>query len=182
MGKQVRFYMLPQDEYCFLQFICSKPNVVAMRPVYDEPEVGILSDCYSVKSHPSERVILYWNTSFEMKPEFVKHLRRKKYSEEIADFLETGEEYYKVDTFNAPVIEHSRSFIRSDGRLSKGRIWAEMRQIENEKFVYKGKEFEEWYDQVAYWIRRNFTSVKDLDAYVGTEALYWLNKGGIPIN
>ena len=181
MGKQIRFYMLPKDEFDFLQYVYNKPNVVAMRPVYDKLEESVIGECSSIQNYPSERIILYWNKSFTIKPEHVMRLPRKKYSEEIADFLETGEEYYKVDTFNAPVIEHSRSFIRSDGKLTKGRIWAEMRSIENEAYVYKGKEFEAWCDQIAHWIRRNFTRVNNLDAYVGTEALEWLDKGGIPI-
>jgi hypothetical protein len=176
MGKQVRFYMFPQDEADFLEFVFKDSTIVARLPVFENPEESIIKNPGYLLDNPEIRVILYWNTTLGFKPEYFKRIQRKIFNEETGNFIELEEEYFKVDSFNAPVIEHNRSFARNDGHFVQGRIWAEMHRIENnEKYVYKGLEFEKWYDQIAKWVRKNFTRVKEVDAYVGSEALKWMD-------
>ena len=100
------------------------------------------------------------------------------YEEDLGTYVETGKVVYSVDRSNAPVIEFSPSFIRRDGRLVKGRIWAEMYRLEGGTLVYKGADFEAWYDRIVRWLRRRFRRVEGVDGYFGQKALEWYREGG----
>ena len=179
MGKQLRFYMLPEDELAFLQFICSDQAVVILATASPEPRPLIIDQCLTSLSHRSTlNTILLWNTLFSIEDSDVREGRLREYREEQGTYIETGERVYSIDRLNAPVIEFVPSFVRPDGQLVKGRIWAEMfRLVEGER-VHKGLNFEAWYDRVARWIRRNFKRVGGIDGYLGTHALSWYREGG----
>ncbi|HET9280993.1 MAG TPA: hypothetical protein VFR24_03420 [Candidatus Angelobacter sp.] len=83
--------------------------------------------------------------------------------------------YYRVDSV-LPVIEFSYPNPHQDLwnarlALTQGRVWA--------GFERQNKNFEQWYNAVVRWIRKNFIRIPiPLDGYVGPEAYEWFKKGG----
>jgi hypothetical protein len=108
---------------------------------------------------------------------YVRRGSYKVYSEEIMDYVDTGEQFYWID-MAAPLIEFTSSFIREGGILVQGRIWADMYRLEGNEFVYKGDDFKIFYETLAKWIRKNYKRVKGIDGYFGKEALAWYEVGG----
>ncbi len=46
------------------------------------------------------------------------------------------------------------------------------------EFIYKGEEFENWYNELAQWLRGNLKRAKGVHDYIGKEALKWHRDGG----
>lgn len=180
MGKQVRFYMMPEDELMFLSFVCQDQDVVLLADPWPTPALQITEDYLTLFQQRSElTTVLLWNKAFPIKKSDIQEHRLTEYKEEPGAFVETGKVAYSVNDSGAPVIEFSRSFVRPNGQLVKGRIWAEMYRLEGEgTLVHKGQDFESWYDQIAQWLRRNFRRIKGLDGYFGPQALAWHREGG----
>ena len=99
------------------------------------------------------------------------------YSEEKMDYVDTGEKFYWID-LNAPLVEFTSSFFRSDGKLVQGRIWVDFNKLEGKEIVYKGDDFKALFETIAKWIRKNFRRKKGIDGYFGREALMWYEGGG----
>ena len=179
MGKQVRFYMLPEDERGFLDFVCQDSDVIVIAPSSSAPKPRIMKDpIISLVQNPELRHVLFWNTAYSIDKSHIRQLAMQEYSVTQAAFVDTGAVQYFIETSDAPVIEFARSFIRKDGRLVKGRIWAEMYKLGESKLAYKGKGFEAWYDKIALWLRRNFKRINGVDGYIGHKALIWHQEGG----
>jgi hypothetical protein len=179
MGKQVRFYMLAEDEQMFLRFVCRDQAVRLLAERSSEPKLTFVQDPFMLFQRRVQLdTLLLWNTAFPITDRHIDEIHLKAYSEEQGAYIETGQIAYFIDRMHAPVIEFSPSFLRTDGSLVKGRIWAEMAVWEGEVLTYKGKEFEAWYDQIARWLRRNFKRVEGQDGYLGPQALDWYQKGG----
>jgi hypothetical protein len=180
MGRQVRFYMMTEDELAFLQFVCQDQDVVLLASSSSTPRPEILENPPTSTQQRSElNTIVIWNRDFPIRDNDIRELRSAEYREEIGAYVETDEVIYSVNRSNAPVIEFSPSFVRSsDRQLVKGRIWAEMYRLEGNALIHKGKDFESWYDRVARWLRRNFKRVKGVDGYLGSRALEWYQEGG----
>jgi hypothetical protein len=179
MGRQIRFYMLPEDERVFLQFVRRDPSLVLLTRTSPTPELRIIENSLVSPPQDSELIsILFWNTTLPIDESDIREIHLKRYDAERGVYVETGKVLYSIDLSNAPVIELSRSFIRTDGQLVKGRIWAEMYQLEGDTWVHKGAGFESSYDRIARWLRRSFGRVKGADAYFGRKALEWYQEGG----
>lgn len=179
MGKQVRFYMLPEDEHEFLRFVCRDETVVLLADRSHSPELEVIENPFALAERRSElQQILLWNTAFPIKETDIRKHTLIEYKEELGAYVETGEIAYSINRSSAPVVEFSPSFIRRDGQLAKGRIWADMRRLEEDDLVRKEEAFEIWYDSIARWLRRNFKRVKGVDGYFGPRALEWYQTGG----
>ena len=164
MGRQIRFYALPRDEQALLEFVHRDPDVVILGVPFLEREPRIIDTLPSIESvELGWTEVLLWNTRFPFAGDYVQIRNTNLWQPNKSD---------------APVIEFSRSCIRDEERLLRGRLWAEMYRLENEKMVHKGKEFEKWYDRLARWIRRHYARLKDIDAYIGPDALEWYRDGG----
>ena len=179
IGKQVRFYMLPNDEQLFLQFLIEKLSCSFWGRSSATPKPHILGDKIgSATEHPELRSVLIWNAAFPLDKQDIRKALMKKYDAEKYAYIETGEVRYFIESSDAPVIEFSRSFIRDDGRLAKGRIWAGMYRLEGEALIRKEAAFVSWYDQVARWLRRHLKRFEGVDEYLGPAALEWHQAGG----
>lgn len=178
MGKQVRFYMMPEDELAFLRFVCQDQNVVLLADSSPTPELEIIKDLLSSPRQRSKlETVLIWNKAFPLRDNDVREIHLTEYKGEIGAFIETGKVIYSVNTPSAYVVEFSPSFVRGS-ELVKGRIWANMYRLEGDALVYKGKDFESWYDRIAQWLRRNFKRIRGVDGYLGPQALKWYQGGG----
>lgn len=84
-----------------------------------------------------------------------------------------GREGYRLDVGSSCVIEFDSTSQHEETKvLREGRLWAEFRRLrpEDPDFVRKPSRFEQWYEQVAKWIRRNFKRV-DWNLFAGPGAL-----------
>jgi len=171
MGKQVNFYMLEEDEKKFVEFVLSDGKTVILATDSLQETPYILNHLPEEDSPPIYRIqVLFWRPGY---PLFIKSVVMKEGPLQ-------GKVVYYVDRLQSSVIEFSRSLLRPDENLlTRGRIWAEMRRLEGDRFVYKGEEFEEWYDTIAAWIRRRYRKIGLRPYfYIGPQAYSWYQAGG----
>jgi len=171
MGKQVNFYMLEKDEQEFVEFVLSDGRTVILGDASLEEMPPILNRLPVEDLPPIYRItVLFWRPGY---PLFTRYGVMK------AGPLQ-GQGVYFVDHLRSSVIEFSRSLLLPDKNLlTRGRIWAEMRRLEGDRFVYKGEEFEEWYDTIAAWIRKRYRKIGTKPYfYIGSQAYSWYQAGG----
>ncbi|WP_062419443.1 hypothetical protein [Levilinea saccharolytica] len=177
MGRQVRFYMLLDDEQEFLDFVCQKPGVKLLRVVSDIPEL-VIGKKVLLESQ-NMRQVYVWDSAFSIPQNSIEKLFYTNYDENLGQYVDTERAFFTINrSSSAPFIEYSRSFIRDDGKLTEGRIWAEMYRSEGDKLVRKEPEFISWYGEVARWFRQNLQHDRELNAYVSRRAMEWRKNGG----
>ena len=178
MGKQVRFYSLPLDEEKFWNFTSSIPGAIRLTDKSSMPTVSSFIVPWNKKT--TEAIFSTFHITIDdidkLNP-FIRQGSYKVWSEELLNYADTGKQFYWID-IDAPLIEYSSPFIRNDGYLVQGRIWADFYMLQGDQFVYKGDEFKELYETLAAWIRKNFKKIKGVDGYFGKEALVWYQNGG----
>lgn len=179
MGRQVRFYTLPEDEQEFLAFLHKDPDVAILRDRSKTPELNVMKQLTLLPRSEWGWSLCIWNMRFPINESHIRKVDLKAYDKTQMEFVQTGEVVYCLNIGNAPVIEFSRSFINQDGHLLKGRIWAEKHAFRDGEFFYKGDDFVKWYERVARWLRRNFLRVTNVDGYFGKSALKWYQGGGV---
>lgn len=143
MGKQVNFYMSADDERDFIEFVRADRNVGFFKYALPLPEIPLLEEM-PTPDKPFWFSLFLWDRDRSPVPSvhFVK---------------EQG--YYVVNFIESEVIEFSRSFL-DEGRLVRGRIWAEMngwRQDDPATIIKKSDSFSKWFDRLAAWIKRRAT-------------------------
>jgi hypothetical protein len=179
MGKQVNFYMLRDDELDFLQFISLQTDFILVSEISSEAKIQIIEDRFLDQSIQVDLVqLILKDKSVNIEEKYLVRHEERKYITELACYVNTGKILYILDSMNAPVIEYSRSRFLPDHRLTRGRIWAEMYELVNQEFIYKGVEFEKSYERVARWLRRNLVRENRVPFYLGKEARKWYREGG----
>jgi hypothetical protein len=177
MGRQIRFYMLPNDEQEFLDFVFLKPGIKLIKEVSDTPELIISRT--DLNKMPTIRQVCIWDSNFELDMSKFKKKHYQEYDDELGIYTESDRVYYSfARSSDDPIIEYDRSFIRDDGKLTEGRVWADMYRIEGNIFVKKNPKFIAWFDEIARWLRRNLKRNRDLNAYVSQRVLDWWEIGG----
>lgn len=176
MGRQVRFYMLQDDEQEFLDFIFIKPSIKLIKKVSDTPELIITRA--DLNKMPTIRQVFIWDSDFELDISKFKEKYYQEYDDKLGIYTESDRVYYSFAlSSDDPIIEYDRSFIRDDGILTEGRVWAEMYRVEGNILVKKDPRFIAWFDEIARWLRRNLKRDSDLNAYVSQRVLDWWKKG-----
>jgi hypothetical protein len=167
MGKQVNFFMLPSDEERFIAHIYNLSGVIVPHVQHTEElkEVAVPLPASDI-GRASEMDIVQ-KDAFDL----VTFDRIEK------------QDIWLINEFKSPVIQFRRSKV-IDGKLLRGRIWAEMYDdgafwpVPVNRIQYKGKEFERFYDSIARWIRRNFKLDPEWKMYLGDAASEWRDSGG----
>ncbi len=163
MGRQINFYMLPEDEEEFVDYVLGQKKDVLMVAVPSETvSPKIIENLPAPFSEVTWNPIYFWakNINGRLKTEYIE-----------------TQGYFLVDSSTSPVIEFTRSFVQ-DNLLIRGRIWAEIKYLDGDKLVYKGKEFENWFNALTRWIRRHYQKISDWE-YVGLSAAEWHRRGGV---
>ncbi len=157
MGRQIHFYMLPEDRDAFLHFVRERDSVAVIVRDSDSAEVE-----FAAARHNSDKTLCLWNR------ELFPRLRRKW-------IPEPG--YYRIDTLKTPVLEFTPSFTATwEGKpgLGQGRLFGNF-----EPYFGKPPDFEKWYEALVRWIRKNFRkSPASTGGYVGPAAYEFYNSGG----
>lgn len=162
MGRQINFYMLPEDEREFISYVLQRKDVVMIAEPFESKSPNIISSLPEPFSKPLWHSVYFWNKNINGAPE-------TKYIEKQGYFL--------IDSLASSVIEFSRSFIR-DNFLVRGRIRAQINYWKEDKIVSKGKEFENWFNAIVRWIRKHYQKISELE-YIGPHALEWKKRGGV---
>jgi len=162
MGRQINFYMLPEYEKEFISYVLQRKNVAMITVSFESKSPNIISSLPEPFSEPFWRSIYFWDKNIDGKLE-------TKYIEKHGYFL--------IDSLMSSVIEFSRSFIR-DNFLVRGRIWAQLKYWKGNEIVSKGKDFENWFNAIARWIRKHYQKTSELE-YIAPHALEWKKRGGV---
>ena len=162
MGRQINFYMLPEDEEEFISYALQRKGVVMIADPFESKSPNIISRLPEPFSKPFWHSVYFWNKNINGKLE-------TKYIEKQGYFL--------IDSLMSSVIEFSRSFTR-DNILVRGRIWAQLKYWKGHEIVSKGKDFENWFNAIARWIRKHYQKISESE-YIGPHALEWKKRGGM---
>jgi hypothetical protein len=158
MGRQIHFYLTPEDRNAFFRYIQERDHVVIVPRDSHSREIEPLSTS-NIK--PSRTVCL-WNRKF------LHHLERQW----IPD---PG--YYRIDGLKTAILEFTPSFTGTwEGKpaLGQGRLFGNF-----EPYLEKPKAFEQWFDSLVRWIRRNYQkNPSDLGGYIGPGAYEFYQSGG----
>lgn len=163
MGRQINFYMLPEDEEEFVAYVLSQKKDILMVVGHSETaSPKIIENLPATFSEGNWNPIYFWdrNVNGELKAEYIK-----------------TQGYFLVDSSASPVVEFIRCFVQ-DNLLLRGRIWAEIKYWNGDKSIYKGKEFENWFNALARWIRRNYQKISKVE-YLAPRAAEWHRRGGM---
>ena len=145
MGKQINFYMTDADEQDFVEFIHSQAASLILPYSTLSPRIVPLTHLPQ-RGVPFWGVVRLWNESISSEPE-------RRYV--------AAQRHYVIDTIRSEVIELSRSYI-DEGRLVRGRIWAEMTiapGADSGENYHKSELFQKWFAKLAKWIKRR--SIRD---------------------
>jgi len=175
MGRQVNFYMLPEDEVVFLTYLFGDPNVVFINTISSVSEPEFIYNIESFLRNNKHQTILY-NKQFEIGPNFIKAYHKTIYNSKTGTYTETDQVLYQIDLINGPFIEYSRCK-QKNNIIFSGRIWADMYYLHQGKMIHKGDDFVNWYEQVARWLRKNLKKIKEVDGYLGSETMKRYFKG-----
>lgn len=141
MGRQISFYMGPDDERAFLDGLRAGANIA----VIPETSFGNLSECYryfyELEGRRLGDAAQLWNRSISPRP-LVQY------------FPEQG--YYCVDSLQSEVVSIIRCRLSRES-LTMGRLHLETTRLDDHaRLVPKGAAFLTWYDGVAKWIRKSY--------------------------
>jgi hypothetical protein len=163
MGKQINFYMTGADEQVFLAFVRSDRNVAVFKSVVPSKEIPSLQEL-PIQGERFWFSIRLWDRDHSPPP-VLRYVGRQG--------------YYSVDDIESEVIQFDRCGL-DEGRLVRGRIWAEMtgwRHDDPAILVKKSKDFSRWFNRIATWIKRH--SVRNaVGDYVLPGALEFSKRGG----
>ena len=134
MGKQIRFYMSPEDEERFKDYILRTGEMI-----YEDNE----NDPVSISELLDTERPFWFHLSLCFKNEPIEY-----------DEVSSGRKY--INALEANIIQWFRTSKHNNGKYIKyGRLWVEMyTYIDGEK-IYKGEELDNWYKDLCKWIRKN---------------------------
>lgn len=158
MGRQVHFYMLPDDRDTFLRFVQNGGFVEIISQGSDSPIVRPLE-----KDDVSAQENVYlWNR--RLLPRFKR------------EWI-PGPKFYGVNELVLPVSEFIASTLTTwEGKpaLVQGRLYGIF-----DPYLEKPPEFEKWYEQLVRWIRKNYRKSRtSMGGYIGPAALKLFEEGG----
>ena len=158
MGRQIQFYMLPEDRSEFLHMMQEQDSVAVILRDSDSSGIEPVSEDVG-----ADKTLCLWNRKL------LPSLERKWVPE-------SG--YYRVDTLHAPVLEFTSSFTAKwEGKpaLGQGRLFGNF-----EPHLGKPDDFVKWYESLVHWIRKHYRkNPASTGGYVGPAAYNFYEKGGV---
>lgn len=157
MGRQIPFHMLPEDRDAFLRFAQEA-----------DPVWVVARDSKTREVEPI--------TNFEIGPNVTLCLWNRKVLSHVDRSWIPDPGYYRLDSLHMPLLEFMPSFSASwEGKaaLGQGRLFGNF-----EPHLRKPDNFEEWYEILVRWIRRNYRRNPTVRSYVGPAAYQFYEGGG----
>ncbi|KKK36118.1 hypothetical protein WQ57_21145 [Mesobacillus campisalis] len=151
MGKQIRFYIDRELEKDLIHFVIANGGEILFEGENLKPiSVTSLPEPFSGKG---------WFTSYLYKADFGE-----------LKYISLPNKRLVIDSTKSPVIEFSRTIIRSIGKnkeISGGRFWLEMKYWNGEnQLVQKPVELDQWYKALSKWIKEHVPKDKESNSYV----------------
>ncbi len=144
MGRQIRFFMAPEDEGEFVDMILEKKELL-VRPKLKDGNIEPIKTRLSISDYK-----LYIIS---------EHSRIVGKS--------TG---FICETFS-DVIEFYRCKIKDGCRMEYGRLWVELKYWDEQgQLITKNKRLSERFEFYRKWIKKNYLLSKDKEFYIGDEA------------
>jgi hypothetical protein len=167
LARQVTFFMAKEDEDAFLDFVRSTGDVVLIPSSSNSDLFQPLDVLPSPFSSEPWRQFWLWNRGIvpNYQSEYVQENNR-----------------YVINGLLSSLVEFSRSYVK-ENTMYPGRIWAEFTIVDDETndLGQKSREFRNWYEEMAKWIRREFMHTGWM-MFAGRGALKFQDEGGkIPI-
>ncbi len=163
MGRQVNFFMHPEDENVFLDFLKTTGDV-AYIPLPQKSMHLQTSDKITPRNHPDCWLRVY--------------LLLKTYSDDVIMEEVKSQRYWLIDEFS-PVIQFRRCFF--DGKiLRRGRLYFVTSYYDEQgEKVSLPEPFLKWGARILSWIRKNYIKVTKDSYYTSPSALAFQKSGGI---
>jgi len=147
MGKQIRFYMVEEDEDEFIEFVRSTGDVAILPQTTDQDPPEEFIRLQELSGRRLGEGCHLWNRSISQQPSF--------------NFYNVHGGCYCLDFMQSEVVNVWRSHL-SDGKLSMGRLHIETSiLLVNGGIGSKSIEFIHWFDQLSRWIRKNYPKSYD---------------------
>jgi hypothetical protein len=141
MGRQIAIAMLPEDEDQFVAFLRGLTEVRIFRWSAPSPAQHEILGADLGEG----RSFYVWPTAFEWEPEF-KQFRETAVAERQGWF-------YLSNSSAAPVLQYSRHGFEQ-GQVP-GRLYWEKTFAAPSGLSYDSSAFEDWYERVIRWVRKN---------------------------
>ena len=157
MGRQIEFYLLPEDLQGLILFLKQHDPIVVTLRSSGSAEVKEL-----VEPSEPDHVMTIWNRNL------LSSLKR-----ELVSY--PGRTYYRVDD-SLPTLQLSPSRLltwQGKQALTSGRIYGFQ--------IDQGSDYERWFNSVSSWIKKHFkkSPVSALRGYIGPSAMSWFEAGGV---
>ncbi|PKP46724.1 MAG: hypothetical protein CVT94_13765 [Bacteroidetes bacterium HGW-Bacteroidetes-11] len=166
MGRQINFFLHPDDQDYFDKLLKSFGDVVLLPYYHFDNKISTTADT-KVRDIEKEGSRIYL-----VRPEDFKDIKLVH----IKTF-----NYWLVDDNSLPVLHFDRSVYR-DNSIHRGRLYFQPQFLENMEWVKKSDDFVNWADKIIKTVRHKLKKHKyQMGSYYSTEylgenALDWLDK------
>jgi hypothetical protein len=176
MSCQVNFYMTPEDEITFFEFLINDLNCTILN---QRSQKKIFTPIKTRDLLETPR--MYWalvivNPKIKLKAHHITSSRGNIFDEKTLKFRKIKKPIYFIDKLRAPVVELLRCQFNERHILIRGRIWASYKYFGDRGIVSKGEDFQRFYKKIERWIKKHCNK-QTLD-YFGPEALRYFKNGG----
>jgi hypothetical protein len=162
MGRQVNFYMLPEDQLEFEAWLRAKGDVCFINQPLRTEEIEVIPTLI-VPEMGKTWLGVYLAQRTDLENILVKYV--------------ASQNYWLIDDNQSPVVEFGRCYF--DGSiLGRGRLYFRTGFYSDEE-QEKEKQFINWADKILKWIRTHYNRDPKTGYYIGPHAKKWiLHKGG----
>lgn len=166
MGRQVTFFLHPDDQHGFDKLLKSFGDLVLLPYYHFDNEISTIGDTI-IRDINKEGSRVYLARPEDFKKIKIKHIEKFN--------------YWLVDDFSSPVLHFDRSILR-DNIIYSGRLYFQPTFVENMEWVKRSNDFVDWADKIIKTVRRKLKQHKykmgsyHYTEYLGEKALDWLDK------
>lgn len=166
MGRQINFFLHPDDQADFDKLLKSFGDVVLLPYYHYDNKISTVADTI-VRDIKKEGSRIYLVRPVDFK--YIKLVHIEKFN------------YWLVDDNSLPVLHFDRSVYR-DNSIHRGRLYFQPQFVENMERVKKSDDFVYWADKIIKTVRLKLKKHKyqmgsyNYTEYLGENALDWLDK------
>lgn len=160
MGRQVNFYMLPEDLAGFELMLRTKGGISFVSDLFSSPSVQTI-------------------TTLQGSTQGKRYLALDIDLGSIVTRLVSKQNLWRIDDLRSPVIEFTRGYFDGNS-LRRGRLYFSPGFYDDSgHWVEKHNDFVKWADGLLHWIRKNYKRDSNTGYYIGPHVLKKVSSGGI---
>jgi len=163
MGRQVNFYMHPDDIADYEQVLKADGNVCFLEEPTPTPQIKI-RQTLAVPETGKRWIDLYLARESDLPHIVVKHV--------------PVQDYWLIDVVRSLAVQFDTSYYNGEV-LGRGRLYFQTGYYDsNDQCIDKPEEFVRWADRLLRWIRRHYKRDPETGFYLEPHAWEWVAKGG----